>query len=97
VEEFIALQWIVITCFHGNKCAHNSRGTVGDQLADLSGVAVLDSLSLFAIFFVQIATLFTADCSFLVELSTVSPIAMTAVSSANVTMVLFHVVGTSLI
>jgi hypothetical protein len=40
--------------------------------------------------------LLTADCSFLVELSTVSPIAMTAVSSANVAMVLFGVVGTSL-
>jgi hypothetical protein len=39
----------------------------------------------------------TADCSFLVEISAVSPIAMTAVSSANVTMVLFDVVGTSLI
>jgi hypothetical protein len=41
--------------------------------------------------------LLTADCSFLVEISTVSPIAMTAGSSANVTMVLFNVVGTSLI
>jgi hypothetical protein len=47
-------------------------------------------------FFVQIASLLTADCSFLVEISTVSPIAMTAVSSANVAMVLFDVVGTSL-
>jgi hypothetical protein len=41
--------------------------------------------------------LLTADCSFLVEISTVSPIAMTAVSSANVAMVLFDVVGSSLI
>jgi hypothetical protein len=32
--------------------------------------------------------LLTADCSFLVEISTVSPIDMTAVSSANVAMVL---------
>jgi hypothetical protein len=48
-------------------------------------------------FFVLIATLFTADRSFLVELSVVSLIAMTVVSSANVGMVLFDVVGTSLI
>jgi hypothetical protein len=48
-------------------------------------------------FLVQIVTLLTADCSFLVEISTVSPITMTAVSSANVAMVLFDVVGTSLI
>jgi hypothetical protein len=48
-------------------------------------------------FLVQIATLLTADCSFLFEISTVSPIAMTAVSSANVAVVLFDVVGTSLI
>jgi hypothetical protein len=41
--------------------------------------------------------LLTDDCSFLVELSMVSPVAMTAVSSANVAMVLFDVVGTSLI
>jgi hypothetical protein len=41
--------------------------------------------------------LLTADCSFLVEISTVSPIVMTAVSSANVAMVLFDVVGKSLI
>jgi hypothetical protein len=47
--------------------------------------------------FVLIATLFTIDCSFRVELPTVSPTAMTAVSSANVTVVLFNVVGTSLI
>jgi hypothetical protein len=40
--------------------------------------------------------LFTADCSFLVEFSTVSPTAVTAVSSANVAMVLFNVVDTSL-
>jgi hypothetical protein len=40
--------------------------------------------------------LLTADCSFPVEISTVSPIAMPAVSSANVAMVLFDVVGTSL-
>jgi hypothetical protein len=39
--------------------------------------------------------LLTAACSFLVEFSTVSPIAMTAVSSANVAMVLFDVVCTS--
>jgi hypothetical protein len=48
-------------------------------------------------FLVQIATLLTGDCSFLVELSKVPLIAMTAVSSANVAMVLFDVVGTSLI
>jgi hypothetical protein len=48
-------------------------------------------------FFVQIATLFTAHCSFLVEISTFSPITMTVVSSTNVVMVLFDVVGTSLI
>jgi hypothetical protein len=41
--------------------------------------------------------MFTVDCSFLVEFSTVSPTAMTVVSSANVAMVLFDVVGTSLI
>jgi hypothetical protein len=57
----------------------------------------LDSLSLIRHLFVQIATLFTTDYSFLVELSTVSPTAMTAVSSANVAVVLFNVVGTSLI
>jgi hypothetical protein len=51
----------------------------------------------FCHFLVQIATLMTADCSFLVEISAVSRIAMTAVSSANVAMVLFDVVGTSLI
>jgi hypothetical protein len=37
--------------------------------------------------------LLTTDCSFLVEISTVSPIAMTALSSANVAMLLFDVVG----
>jgi hypothetical protein len=47
--------------------------------------------------FVQMATLFIADCSFLVVFQTVSPTVMTAVSSANVAMVLFDVVGTSLI
>jgi hypothetical protein len=57
----------------------------------------LDLLSFIRRFIVQIATLLTADCSFLVEISVVSPIAMTAVSSANVAMVLFDVVGTSLI
>jgi hypothetical protein len=41
--------------------------------------------------------LLTDDCSFLVEISTVSLIAMTAVSSANLTIVLFDVVGMSLI
>jgi hypothetical protein len=41
--------------------------------------------------------LLTADCSCLVEISTVFPVAMTAVSSSNVAMVLFDVVGTSLI
>jgi hypothetical protein len=41
--------------------------------------------------------LLSADCSILVEFSTISPIAMTAVSSANVAMVLFDVDGTSLI
>jgi hypothetical protein len=57
----------------------------------------LDLLSFIRHFLVQIAILLTADCSFLVEISTVSPIVMTAVSSANVVMVLFDVVGTSLI
>jgi hypothetical protein len=57
----------------------------------------LDSLCFIRHFLVQIATLLTADCNFLVEISTDSPIAMTAVSSANVAMVLFDVVGTSLI
>jgi hypothetical protein len=56
-----------------------------------------DSLSFIRHFLVQIAILLTADCSFLVEIPTVSPIAMTAVSSAKVAMVLFDVVGTSLI
>jgi hypothetical protein len=51
----------------------------------------LDSLSFIRHFLVQIATLLTADCSFLVEISTVSPTTMTAVSSANVAMVLFDV------
>jgi hypothetical protein len=41
--------------------------------------------------------LLTDECSFLVEISMVSPIAMTAVSSANVAIVLFDVVSTSLI
>jgi hypothetical protein len=53
----------------------------------------LDSLSFIRHFLVQIATLLTAYCSFLVEISTVSPIAMTVVSSANVAIVLFDVVG----
>jgi hypothetical protein len=57
----------------------------------------LTVLSFICHFFAQTATLFTADCSFLVEFSTVFPIAMTAVSSANVVMVLVDVVGTSLI
>jgi hypothetical protein len=34
-------------------------------------------------------TLFTADCGFLVEFFTVSPSAMTAVSAANMAVVLF--------
>jgi hypothetical protein len=46
----------------------------------------LDSLSFIRRFLVQIATLLTADYSFLIEISTVSPIVMTAVSSANVAM-----------
>jgi hypothetical protein len=54
-------------------------------------------VEIYSPFSCQIATLLTADCSFLVEISTVSLIAMTAVSSANVAMVLFDVVGTSLI
>jgi hypothetical protein len=41
--------------------------------------------------------LFTADCGFLVEFSTVSPTAMTAVSFASMAMVLFNVGGTSLV
>jgi hypothetical protein len=57
----------------------------------------LDSLSFICHFLVQIVTLLTADCNFLVEISAVTPIAMTAVSSGNVAMVLFDVVGTSLI
>jgi hypothetical protein len=57
----------------------------------------LDSLSFIRHFLVQIATLLTAANSFLVEISTVSPIAMTAVSCVNVVIVLFDVVGTSLI
>jgi hypothetical protein len=40
----------------------------------------LDSLSFIRHFLVQIVTLLTAYCSFLVELSTISPIAMIAVS-----------------
>jgi hypothetical protein len=56
---------------------------------------VLYWLSFIRHFLVQIATLLTADYSFLVELSTVSPIVMTAVSSADVAMVLFDVVGTT--
>jgi hypothetical protein len=45
---------------------------------------------------VQIAILFRADCNFLVEFSIDSPTAMTAVSSANVAVVLYSVVGKSL-
>jgi hypothetical protein len=41
--------------------------------------------------------LFAADCSFLIEFSTVSLTIMTPVSSTNVAMVLFDVDGTSLI
>jgi hypothetical protein len=40
----------------------------------------LDSLSLIRHFSVQLAILFRADCNFLVELSSDSPTAMTAVS-----------------
>jgi hypothetical protein len=43
----------------------------------------LDSLSFIRHFLVKIAILLTVDSSFLVEISTVSPIAMTAVSSAS--------------
>jgi hypothetical protein len=55
----------------------------------------LDSLSFIHHFLVQIATLLTADCSFLVEISTVSPIVMTVVSSTMIVNVdfarkLFH-------
>jgi hypothetical protein len=53
----------------------------------------LYSLSFIRHFLVQIANWLTADFSFLVEMSMVSPIAMTALSSANVAMVLFAVVG----
>jgi hypothetical protein len=59
--------------------------------------ADLDSLNFIRHILVQTATLLTADYSFLVEISTVSPIAITAVSPANVAMVLFDVAGTSLI
>jgi hypothetical protein len=52
---------------------------------------------LYSPFVVQMATLLTADCSFLVEFSTVSPTAMTAASSANVAVVLFDVVRMSLV
>jgi hypothetical protein len=41
----------------------------------------LDSLSFIRHFIVQIATLLTADCSFLVEISTVSPIVPTFVDT----------------
>jgi hypothetical protein len=44
----------------------------------------LDSLSFIRHFLDQIVTLLTADCSFLLEISMVSLIAITAVSSANV-------------
>jgi hypothetical protein len=47
--------------------------------------------------FVQTATPFTADSSFLVEFPAISPIAMTAVSSKIVTMLLFNVAGMPLI
>jgi hypothetical protein len=57
----------------------------------------LDSLSFIRHFLYQIATLLRADCSFLVEISTVFPVAMTAVSFANVAIVLFDAVSTSLI
>jgi hypothetical protein len=42
-------------------------------------------------------TSFTGHCSFLAEFSAVSSTAMTVVSSANLVMVLFNVVGASLI
>jgi hypothetical protein len=45
---------------------------------------------------VQIAILFRADCNFLVEFSSDSPTAMTAVSSANVAVVLYSIVRKSL-
>jgi hypothetical protein len=48
-------------------------------------------------FFVELATLFTANHSFRIESETVSPTAMTPVSSASVAMVLFSIVGTSLV
>jgi hypothetical protein len=57
----------------------------------------LDSLTFIRYFLVQIVTSLSADCRFLVEHSAVSPNAMTAVSSANVAMVMFDVVVTSLI
>jgi hypothetical protein len=71
-----------------------------DWLIFLFGKSIctdLDSLSFIRHFLGQIATLLTADCSFQVELSTVSLFAMAAVLSANVAMVLFDVVGTPLI
>jgi hypothetical protein len=54
----------------------------------------LDSLSLIRHFLVQILS--KADCNLMVELSAVSPTAITAVSSANVAVVLYCVVGKSL-
>jgi hypothetical protein len=56
----------------------------------------LDSLGFIRHFLFQIMTLLTADCSFLVEHSAVSPIAMTAVSSTNMAMVLFDRAATQL-
>jgi hypothetical protein len=51
----------------------------------------LDSLSLIRHFLAHIVILFRADCNFLVEFSLDSPTAMTAVSSANVAVVLYTV------
>jgi hypothetical protein len=55
-----------------------------------------DSLSLIRHFLVQLAILSRADCNLMGELSAVSPTAITAVSSANVAIVLYCVVGKSL-
>jgi hypothetical protein len=80
-----------------NLCTIDEDCLLSNLLACKVNTYRFGFVGFFRRFFVQIAILFRVDCSFLVEFSTVSPTAMTTVSSANAAMVLFNVVGTSLI
>jgi hypothetical protein len=81
----------ILLCWHMEFCAIDGDWLLFIFLFVKSVCTDLDSLRFIHHFLVQIATLLTADCSFLLELPTVSAIAMTAVSPASVAMVLFNV------